>query len=128
MAVADSPWWYGAIFRRGELAAIDTVSRTVKLGNGLELGYDYLILATGVSAAFCDGIKGAAEHSFALYTRTDAIALRDHLMAAFERLSVESGDLSVTVVGGGAAGVELAGIARRAARPCSARPSPTSTR
>ncbi len=101
---------YGAIFRRGELAAIDTVSRTVKLGNGLELGYDYLILATGVSAAFY-GIKGAAEHSFALYTRTDAIALRDHLMAAFERLSVESGDLSVTVVGGGATGVELAGTA-----------------
>jgi len=101
---------YGAIFRRGELAAIDTVSRTVKLGNGLELGYDYLILATGVSAAFY-GIKGAAEHSFALYTRTDALALRDHLMAAFERLSVESGDLSVTVVGGGATGVELAGTA-----------------
>jgi NADH dehydrogenase len=101
---------YGAIFRRGEVAAIDTASRTVKLGNGLELGYDYLILATGVSAAFY-GIKGAAEHSFALYTRTDAIGLRDHLLAAFERLSVESGDLSVTVVGGGATGVELAGTA-----------------
>ena len=101
---------YGAIFRRGELAAIDTASRTVKLGNGLELGYDYLILATGVSAAYY-GIKGAAEHTFALYTRTDAIVLRDHLMAAFERLSVESGDLSITVVGGGATGVELAGTA-----------------
>ena len=101
---------YGAIFRRGELAAIDTASRTVKLDNGLELGYDYLILATGVSASYY-GIKGAAEHSFALYTRTDAIALRDHIMAAFERLSVESGDLSITVVGGGATGVELAGTA-----------------
>ena len=101
---------YGAIFRRGELAGVDTASRTVKLGNGLELGYDYLILATGVSAAFY-GIKGAAEHSFALYTRTDAIGLRDHLLAAFERLSVESGDLSITVVGGGATGVELAGTA-----------------
>jgi NADH dehydrogenase len=101
---------YGAIFRRGELAAIDTASRTVKLGNGLELGYDYLILATGVSAAYY-GIKGAAEHTFGLYTRTDAIVLRDHLMAAFERLSVEPGDLSVTVVGGGATGVELAGTA-----------------
>ena len=101
---------YRAIFRRGELAAIDTASRTVKLDNGLELGYDYLILATGVSASYY-GIKGAAEHSFALYTRTDAIALRDHIMAAFERLSVESGDLSITVVGGGATGVELAGTA-----------------
>ncbi|MGH3256026.1 MAG: NAD(P)/FAD-dependent oxidoreductase [Streptosporangiaceae bacterium] len=101
---------YGAIFRRGELAVIDPASRTVKLDNGLELGYDYLILATGVSASYY-GIKGAAEHSFGLYTRTDAIALRDHIMAAFERLSVEDGDLSITVVGGGATGVELAGTA-----------------
>jgi NADH:ubiquinone reductase (H+-translocating) len=101
---------YGAIFRRGELAAIDTASRTIKLSNGLELGYDYLILATGVSATYY-GIKGAAEHTFGLYTRTDALALRDHFMAAVERLSVDAGDLSVTVVGGGATGVELAGTA-----------------
>ena len=99
---------YGAAFRHGELAAIDQASRTIKLTNGLELGYDYLIVATGVAAAY-HGIKGAAEHSFALYTRTDAIALRDHLTAAFERLSVESGDLHITVAGGGATGVELAG-------------------
>ena len=99
---------YGAIFRRGELAAIDSASRRLKLTNGRELGYDYLILATGVSASYY-GLKGAAENTFGLYTRTDAIVLRDHLMAAFERLSVDSGDLAVTVVGGGATGVELAG-------------------
>jgi NADH dehydrogenase len=99
---------YGAAYRRGELAGIDPAARRIKLTNGLELGYDYLIIATGVSAAY-HGIKGAAEHTFALYTRTDAIALRDHLMAAFERLSVDSGDLHVTVAGGGATGVELAG-------------------
>jgi len=99
---------YGAVFRRGELAAIDPASRRIKLASGREFAYDYLILATGVSAAFY-GIKGAAENTFALYTRTDALALRDHLMAGFERLSVDSGDLSVTVVGGGATGVELAG-------------------
>ena len=99
---------YGAIFRHGELATIDSESRRIKLTNGLELGYDYLIIATGVSAAY-HGIKGAAEHTFALYTRTDAIALRDHLMAAFERLSVDTGDLHITAAGGGATGVELAG-------------------
>src|SRR5947209_14400863 len=43
---------YGAVFRRGELAAIDPASRRIKLSNGLDLRYDYLILATGVSAAF----------------------------------------------------------------------------
>ena len=99
---------YGAIFRHGELAAIDSASRRIKLTNGLELGYDYLVIATGVSAAY-HGIKGAADHTFGLYTRSDAIALRDHLMAAFERLSVEDGDLHITVAGGGATGVELAG-------------------
>jgi NADH:ubiquinone reductase (H+-translocating) len=99
---------YGANFRHGELATIDPASRRIKLTNGLELGYDYLLIATGVSAAY-HGIKGAAEHTVALYTRTDAIALRDHLLRAFERLSVDSGDLHITVAGGGATGVELAG-------------------
>ncbi|HEX2745460.1 MAG TPA: NAD(P)/FAD-dependent oxidoreductase [Streptosporangiaceae bacterium] len=99
---------YGANFRRGEVAAIDSTSRSIKLSNGREAEYDYLIVATGVSASYY-GIKGAAEHTFGLYTRTDAIALRDHLMAGFERLSVDSGDLNVTVVGGGATGVELSG-------------------
>jgi NADH:ubiquinone reductase (H+-translocating) len=99
---------YGANFRHGELATIDPVSRRIKLTNGLELGYDYLIIATGVSAAY-HGITGAAENTFALYTCTDALRLRDHLMAAFERLSVDSGDLHITVAGGGATGVELAG-------------------
>ncbi len=47
------------------------------------------IIATGVSAAY-HGIKGAADHTFGLYTRSDAIVLRDHLMAAFERLSVDT--------------------------------------
>jgi NADH:ubiquinone reductase (H+-translocating) len=101
---------YGAIYRHGELAAIDSGSRLVTFTNGLELGYDYLILATGVSAAYY-GVKGAAEHTCGLYTRSDAIVLRDHLMAGFEQLSVDSGDLSITVVGGGATGVELAGTA-----------------
>ncbi|MBV9094710.1 MAG: NAD(P)/FAD-dependent oxidoreductase [Streptosporangiaceae bacterium] len=99
---------YGALFRRGSLAAIDPASRTIKLGDGREMGYDYLILATGVSAAYY-GIKGAAEHTFGLYTRRDAIVLRDHLLAAMDRLSRDSGDVTVTVVGGGATGVELAG-------------------
>jgi NADH:ubiquinone reductase (H+-translocating) len=53
--------------------------------------------------------KGAAEHTFGLYTLTDAIVLRDQFMAAFERLSVDSGDLHITVAGGGATGVELVG-------------------
>ena len=101
---------YGAIYRRGQLAAVDPASRRVTLTDGREFGYDYLIIATGVSASYY-GIKGAAEHTFALYTRRDAMVLRDHLMVGFERLSEEGPDthLTITVVGGGATGVELAG-------------------
>ncbi len=97
-------------FRRGEVTGIDAESRQVTLGDGEVLGYDYLVLATGVSAAFF-GVPGAAEHSFSLYTRADAIALRNHLMAELEKLSLAGRDsqLGVAIVGGGATGVELAG-------------------
>jgi NADH:ubiquinone reductase (H+-translocating) len=112
-----------ARYIRGELAAIDAPGRLIKLADGRELTYDYLILASGVTAAYF-GIKGAAENTFALYTRRDAIVLRDHIMAGFERLSAAGASatdgqldpvaernarFAVTVVGGGATGVELAG-------------------
>jgi NADH:ubiquinone reductase (H+-translocating) len=95
-------------FRRGELGAIDADARRVKLTDGREIGYDYLILATGVTTSYF-GVKGAEENTFGLYTRTDALVLRDHIMAGIQRLSEQDGDLHVTVVGGGATGVELAG-------------------
>ncbi len=99
---------YAAVYRHGELTRIDTAARRITLTSGLELDYDYLIIAAGVSSAY-HGIAGAAQNTFGLYTRADAIVLRDHLMAAFEQLSVTSGDLHVTVAGGGPTGVELAG-------------------
>src|SRR5262249_45169167 len=100
----------GSSFRPGEVSGLDADARQLLLADGSVLGYDYLILATGVSAAFF-GVPGAAEHAFSLYTRRDAIVLRDHLMAELERRSQSSdgGDLAITVVGGGATGVELAG-------------------
>jgi NADH dehydrogenase len=99
-----------ARYIRGAVAAIDAAARRVKLADGRELGYDYLILAAGVSAAYF-GVKGAATHTCGLYTRADAIVLRDHIMNGFERLSAGEGstEFAVTVVGGGATGVELAG-------------------
>jgi NADH dehydrogenase len=101
---------YGARFQRGEFAGIDHAAQEITLTNGEKIGYDYLILATGVSAAYY-GVTGADKYSFALYTRHDAVRLRDQIMAALERLSAEDrgGELSITVVGGGATGVELAG-------------------
>jgi NADH:ubiquinone reductase (H+-translocating) len=101
---------YGASFRRGEVTGIDTAGRQAMLADGGQLGYDYLILATGVSAAYY-GVTGADKHSFGLYTRHDAVALRDRIMACFEQLSAagDKEEASVNVVGGGATGVELAG-------------------
>jgi NADH dehydrogenase len=99
-----------ARFRHGALAAIDREAQQVKLADGGQLGYDYLVIATGIAASFF-GIKGAAEHSLALYTRRDAIILRDHILAGLERMSISppAGDVVITVVGGGATGVEVAG-------------------
>jgi len=97
-----------AIFRRGVLASIDPAGRRVQLTDGREMGYDYLVVATGISAAYF-GIKGAAENTHALYTRKDALVLRDRIMSGIERLTEHDGDFHVTVAGGGATGVELAG-------------------
>jgi NADH dehydrogenase len=100
-----------ARYIRGDLAAIDQGVRAVRLAGGREIGYDYLILATGVSANYF-GVRGAAENTFGLYTRADAIVLRDHIMNGFEWLSADPDghrEFAVTVVGGGATGVELAG-------------------
>jgi NADH dehydrogenase len=99
-----------ASFRHGELAGIDPAARQITLADGAALGYDYLILATGVAAAY-HGIPGAAEYSLGLYTRHDAIVLRDRIMTGLEHISLAGlrDDVTVTVIGGGATGVELAG-------------------
>ncbi len=99
-----------AHFRKGELADLDLAAHTARLADSQEFGYDYLILATGVSANFY-GVTGAAQNSLSLYTRRDAIALRNRMMVEFERRAAGEADpeLDITVVGGGATGVELAG-------------------
>ena len=96
-------------FRRGEVVGIDTGTRQVQLADGGLLGYEYLVIATGVSAAFF-GVTGAAEHAFSLYTRQDAITLRNRLMTELEKRSGgDDSDLGIAIIGGGATGVELAG-------------------
>ncbi len=100
----------GAHFRKGEITGLNTGDRQVLLADGTSVDYDYLVIATGVSAAFF-GVNGAAKHSFSLYTRRDAIILRDRIMAELERRSGagDTRELNINIVGGGATGVELAG-------------------
>jgi NADH:ubiquinone reductase (H+-translocating) len=101
---------YRAHFTRGELVAIDDEAHKVTLAEGDKLDYDYLVLATGVSAAYF-GVPGADKHSRALYTRRDAVALCNQILAELERLSNDGlgSQWAITIVGGGATGVELAG-------------------
>ncbi len=101
---------YRGHFVHGEVTGIDDGARKVTLADGAVLDYDYLILATGVSAAYY-GVTGAEKHSLALYTRADAVALRDRIMAGLELLSssARGRESTIIVVGGGATGVELAG-------------------
>jgi NADH dehydrogenase len=101
---------YGARFIHADLADIDEPARKVTLASGEKLDFDYLVLATGVSAAYY-GITGADRNTQGLYTRRDAVALRDQVLEWLERLSTDglSREWAVTVVGGGATGVELAG-------------------
>jgi NADH:ubiquinone reductase (H+-translocating) len=100
----------GARFHKGALAEVDFAGRVARLDDGTELPYDYLVLATGVSANFF-GIPGADKNSMSLYTRRDAIALRERLFLELETRSWggQKAGLSITIAGGGATGVELAG-------------------
>ena len=93
---------YGAIFRHG-----DWPRSTRRPAGSSSTTAAISSTTTSSSPPACrprSRHQGAAENTFSLYTRTDAIALRDHLMAGFDRLSVDTGDLSVTVVGGEAPG------------------------
>jgi len=101
---------YGARFTRGQISGIDAAARLVSLDDGTQIGYDYLILATGATAAYY-GVAGAAEHARGLYTRHDAISFRDVLMSGLEQVagSGPGARLVITIVGGNATGVEMAG-------------------
>jgi NADH dehydrogenase, FAD-containing subunit len=93
------------------LMEIDTDARTVRLLDGQELSYDYLLIANGVTTAY-NGTPGAKENTFAVYSRSQAIAIRDALFTRLERAAVQQGrskGLSIVVIGGGPTGVEMAG-------------------
>ncbi|MGA3351830.1 MAG: NAD(P)/FAD-dependent oxidoreductase [Acidimicrobiales bacterium] len=98
-------------FRRDEVASVDFSARSISFAEGPALGYDYLVLAAGAGTTYF-GVSGAREHSKAIYTMEDAIAVRDIALASVERASshgAREGDLTVVVVGGGPTGVEMAG-------------------
>lgn len=97
-------------FRRAHVTGIDTDRRVVTTDVGAPIDYDYVILAPGVGANFF-GIPGAQEHAKSIYTRAEALDVRDIVFGQVEALSLTGTDetMTVVVVGGGATGVEMAG-------------------
>ncbi len=105
----------------GEVAAVDTASRTVAVRDLDPIRYDFLVIATGAASSWF-GHDDWARHSIGLKTLHDAVRLRERLLDAFERAESRSDPaqirrlLTFVVVGGGASGVELAGSIRELAR------------
>ncbi|HEY3074304.1 MAG TPA: NAD(P)/FAD-dependent oxidoreductase [Burkholderiales bacterium] len=105
----------------GEVRAVDLARRVVRLENGDELGYDYLIVAAGTTHSYF-GHDEWAPFAPGLKTLEDALEIRRRVLLAFERAERESDPvrrgawLTFVVVGGGATGVELAGTFAEIAR------------
>ncbi|WP_214401113.1 NAD(P)/FAD-dependent oxidoreductase [Pseudonocardia lacus] len=98
-------------FQRARVVDVDPAARRVHLESGGEVGYDYLVLACGVTANYF-GIPGAAEHARTIYRRSGAIGVRDRLLSNLEAFAQDHADAAepvVVIVGGGPTGVEMAG-------------------
>ncbi|MGO8870824.1 MAG: NAD(P)/FAD-dependent oxidoreductase [Acidimicrobiales bacterium] len=100
-------------FRFATVTGVDWERHRVLLDDADPLPFDSVIVASGATAKYF-GIPGAAEHTFPLYTLTDARRLRDHVLRRMEEADadgslVAQGTLHFVVVGGGPTGVEVAG-------------------
>ncbi len=97
-------------FRMGSPITIDHKNKSVKLDSSETLDFDYLIIAMG-SATNDFGVKGVTEHALGMKSVTEALEIRSSILRRFEDLCrfEDETKLSITVVGGGPTGVEMAG-------------------
>ena len=100
----------GVKFRMGSPISVDHKNKSVKLDSSEVLDFDYLVVALG-SATADFGIPGVAEHALGMKSVNEAIAIRAEVMRRFEDLCRFEDDtiFSISVVGGGPTGVEMAG-------------------
>ena len=104
-----------------EVLGIDTLKRRVHIKSGVEILYDYLVLATGSTHSYFGKPEWAALAP-GLKSIEDATEIRRRVLLAFElaeRLTLETGShppLRFVVIGGGPTGVELAGAISDIAR------------
>lgn len=107
-----------------EVRAIDLQARRVRCADGLEVDYDFLIVAAGARHSYFG--HDAWEHDApGLKSVEDALELRRRWLLAFERAeraaldgdtAERDANLTFLIVGGGPTGVELAGMLPTIAR------------
>ena len=100
----------GVKFRMGSPISVDHKNKSVKLDSSENLEFDHLVVALG-SATNDFGIPGVAEYGLGMKNVHEAIAIRAEIMRRFEDLCRFEDDtrLSISVIGGGPTGVEMAG-------------------
>lgn len=86
---------FGDHFIQASVVDIDTQKRIVSLSNGVEVAYDALVISTGTSGPF------PTKHNFSSYQ--EAIRQYEELVIKVQKAE------TITVIGGGAAGLEVAG-------------------
>jgi NADH dehydrogenase len=100
----------GVQFRMGSPISVDHKNKTIKLDSSEVLAFDQLVVALGsVTADF--SIPGVAEYALGMKSVSEALAIRAEVMRRFEDLCRFEDDtsFSISVVGGGPTGVEMAG-------------------
>ena len=101
-------------FRQATVDGVDLGRRGVRLTDGTELPFDYLVLATGSVDKYF-GNEAVARVSIGLKALADATRMRNHVLTCLERADAETEPearralLTFVVVGGGPTGVECSG-------------------
>ncbi|WP_423919636.1 NAD(P)/FAD-dependent oxidoreductase [Frigoribacterium sp. 2-23] len=97
-------------FRHGLLKRVYADDRQVELADGERIAYDALILANGVNTNYF-GTPGAREYAKSMYSRSQALRIRDELFTQLEKAAAaeDTEEVRVVIVGGGSTGVEIAG-------------------
>ena len=100
----------GAKFRMASPISIDHKNKQVKLDSSELLDFDHLIIALGSTTADF-GIPGVNDYALGMKTVHEALTIRAEVMRRFEDLCRFEDDtrFSISVVGGGPTGVEMAG-------------------
>jgi NADH dehydrogenase len=97
-----------------EVAGFDLAAKKVRLGDGPEVGYDYLVLGLGGVTSYF-GHDAWEPFAPGLKSLDDALRIRRQILLAFEHAETEPDAarrrelMTIVVIGGGPTGVELAG-------------------